>query len=108
MAAQRLHCVNLNHGKIPKFSTDSYGMGQPPPWASRRSQGFSETYRCFPVSLLPGNERENVAYGGKSKLFPFVVSQMLIYLMSKFSYSTTLGAVTTRFVVVDYDNPPLI
>ncbi|ORX79869.1 ubiquitin fusion degradation protein UFD1, partial [Basidiobolus meristosporus CBS 931.73] len=26
---------------------------------------FTEHYRCYPVSMLPGNERENVNFGGK-------------------------------------------
>jgi len=28
---------------------------------------FSATYKCFSVSMLPGNERKDVENGGKSK-----------------------------------------
>lgn len=31
------------------------------------SRPFNMTYRCFSVSMLPGNERQDVERGGKSK-----------------------------------------
>jgi ubiquitin fusion degradation protein 1 len=40
------------------------------------SQTFSQTFRCYPVSLLPGNERENVAYGGKIILPPSALQRL--------------------------------
>lgn len=32
---------------------------------------FSTTYRCFSVAMLPGNERQDVERGGKSKFLVF-------------------------------------
>lgn len=34
------------------------------------SRPFNMTYRCFSVSMLPGNERQDVERGGKSKNSP--------------------------------------
>lgn len=31
------------------------------------SRPFNNTYRCYSVSMLPGNERQDVEKGGKSK-----------------------------------------
>ncbi|RUS13437.1 hypothetical protein BC937DRAFT_95337, partial [Endogone sp. FLAS-F59071] len=31
------------------------------------NRGFKEMYKCYAVAMMPGNERENVNYGGKSK-----------------------------------------
>ena len=30
-------------------------------------RSFNQTYRCYSVSMLPGNEREDVEKGGKSE-----------------------------------------
>lgn len=34
---------------------------------------FSQNYRCYSVSMLPGHERNDVENGGKSNLFCFVI-----------------------------------
>ena len=31
------------------------------------NRGFTEMYRCYSVTMMSGNERNNVNYGGKSK-----------------------------------------
>ena len=46
--------------------------------ASIYNRGFSETFRCYPVSALPGNERENVMYGGKSMSFLLILFILVI------------------------------
>ena len=40
----------------------------------RRSRGYDEYMKAYSVAMLPGNERANVSYGGKSKLL-ILVSQ---------------------------------
>jgi ubiquitin fusion degradation protein 1 len=37
---------------------------------------FSEHYRCYSIALLPGNERENVNYGGKIILPPSALAKL--------------------------------
>ena len=54
-----------------------------------RARDFSETFRAFPVSMLPGNERENVLYGGKSKISLAQYSNftpILSFKIGKFKY----------------------
>ncbi|GBC07246.1 hypothetical protein RclHR1_07330004 [Rhizophagus clarus] len=37
---------------------------------------FTETYRCYPVIMLQGNERENINYGGKIILPPTALAKL--------------------------------
>ncbi|RIA86831.1 ubiquitin fusion degradation protein UFD1 [Glomus cerebriforme] len=37
---------------------------------------FTETYRCYPVTFMSGNERENVNYGGKIILPPTALAKL--------------------------------
>jgi len=37
---------------------------------------FTETYRCYPVIMMQGNERENVNYGGKIILPPTALANL--------------------------------
>ncbi|PKC13415.1 UFD1-domain-containing protein [Rhizophagus irregularis] len=37
---------------------------------------FTETYRCYPVVMLQGNERENINYGGKIILPPSALAKL--------------------------------
>jgi hypothetical protein len=45
---------------------------------------FSQNYRCYSVSMLPGNERHDVENGGKSmlnlrlKFFRFVIVNQIL------------------------------
>lgn len=41
-------------------------------------RNFNVTYRCFSVSMLPGNERQDVERGGKSKRSGFHSSTLLL------------------------------
>lgn len=40
-------------------------------------RSFQETYKCFPVAMLPGNEREDLERGGKSKHFVLIITDFL-------------------------------
>lgn len=42
-----------------------YRMGRPP------GRGFDEYYKAYSVAMLPGKERDNVSYGGKS-MYTFI------------------------------------
>ena len=35
------------------------------------ARNFSQTYRCYSVSMLPGQERQDVEKGGKSMIHKF-------------------------------------
>ncbi|KAI8909768.1 ubiquitin fusion degradation protein UFD1-containing protein [Gorgonomyces haynaldii] len=37
---------------------------------------FQETYRCYPVTMMPGNDRENVTFGGKILLPPSALQKL--------------------------------
>ncbi|KAK9476712.1 ubiquitin fusion degradation protein UFD1-domain-containing protein [Lipomyces japonicus] len=39
-------------------------------------QTFSEYFRCYPVVMMPGNERENLNYGGKIILPPSALNKL--------------------------------
>ena len=44
--------------------------------ASGPSQRFDEYYRCYPVAMLPGPERENVNHGGKVIMPPSALDKL--------------------------------
>ena len=48
-------------------------MGRRPGAAARR---FDEYYRCYPVAMLPGPERDNVNFGGKVILPPSALDKL--------------------------------
>ena len=49
-------------------------MGRPPVGMSMR--GFDEYYRCYPVAMLPGPERDNVNHGGRVILPPSALDKL--------------------------------
>lgn len=55
--------------------------GMYPPSMLRRAAGgarrrFDEYYRCYPVAMLPGPERENVNHGGKVIMPPSALDKL--------------------------------
>lgn len=55
--------------------------GMYPPSVLRRVAGgarrrFDEYYRCYPVAMLPGPERENVNHGGKVIMPPSALDKL--------------------------------
>ena len=44
--------------------------------AGGASQRFDEYYRCYPVAMLPGPERENVNHGGKVIMPPSALDKL--------------------------------
>jgi ubiquitin fusion degradation protein 1 len=51
------------------FPPGMVGRGGPP-------QRFDEYYRCYPVAMLPGPERENVNHGGKVIMPPSALDKL--------------------------------
>lgn len=47
---------------------------------------FSAEYQGFSVSMLPGDEREDVERGGKSKILKLENTQYLTLVLKFFSY----------------------
>ena len=50
------------------------GAGMMRPGAAPRR--FDEYYRCYPVAMLPGPERENVNHGGKVIMPPSALDKL--------------------------------
>jgi ubiquitin fusion degradation protein 1 len=50
------------------------GAGMMRPGAAARR--FDEYYRCYPVAMLPGPERENVNHGGKVIMPPSALDKL--------------------------------
>jgi ubiquitin fusion degradation protein 1 len=50
------------------------GGGMARPGAAARR--FDEYYRCYPVAMLPGPERENVNHGGKVIMPPSALDKL--------------------------------
>lgn len=42
---------------------------------------FNTAYQCFPVAMLPGNERQDVEAGGKSMQFFFFLEKVCIFFL---------------------------
>ena len=66
----------------PGFYEDEEMMGGMFPSAMMRraagfpSRRFDEYYRCYPVAMLPGPERENVNHGGKVIMPPSALDKL--------------------------------
>lgn len=63
----------------PRFYEDDAMMGGFPPGMMGRAgptQRFDEYYRCYPVAMLPGPERENVNHGGKVIMPPSALDKL--------------------------------
>ncbi|KAK9465006.1 ubiquitin fusion degradation protein UFD1-domain-containing protein [Lipomyces arxii] len=45
-------------------------------WGFDRNQKFSEYFRCYPVVMMPGTERDNLNYGGKIILPPSALNKL--------------------------------
>ncbi|KAI9814037.1 MAG: ubiquitin fusion degradation protein [Pycnora praestabilis] len=64
------------------FFEDDDGRGIFPPGMLRRGGGmgaprrFDEYYRCYPVAMMPGPERENVNHGGKVIMPPSALDKL--------------------------------
>ena len=48
----------------------------PPGMMGRATRRFDEYYRCYPVAMLPGPERENVNHGGKVIMPPSALDKL--------------------------------
>ncbi|KAI9336798.1 ubiquitin fusion degradation protein 1 [Obelidium mucronatum] len=46
------------------------------PGPPQRNRGFNEYYRCYSVTMMPGNEREAINYGGKILLPPSALAKL--------------------------------
>ena len=58
-----------------------FGFGQMfPNEMNGGSRNFSMTYRCYSVLMLPGQERQDVNRGGKSKVFKIILTVVCCYL----------------------------
>ena len=61
---------------------EAIAMGFPPgmlrgvPRAGGPPRRFDEYYRCYPVAMLPGPERENVNHGGKVIMPPSALDKL--------------------------------
>lgn len=51
----------------------SYGGGR---GSSRPTKRFDEYFRCYPVVMMAGSERENVNYGGKVIMPPSALEKL--------------------------------
>ncbi|KAI4274388.1 MAG: hypothetical protein LQ337_003987 [Flavoplaca oasis] len=62
------------------FEDDMLGGGIYPRSISHRAGGpprrFDEYYRCYPIAMLPGPERDNVNHGGKAILPPSALDKL--------------------------------
>ncbi|KAJ3096864.1 ubiquitin fusion degradation protein [Physocladia obscura] len=47
---------------------DWEGINANTPMLRAINRSFNEYYRCYSIALMPGNERENINYGGKTTL----------------------------------------
>lgn len=52
------------------------GMLRAPPRTGGPPRRFDEYYRCYPVAMLPGPERENVNHGGKVIMPPSALDKL--------------------------------
>ena len=52
------------------------GMLRGPPRTGGPPRRFDEYYRCYPVAMLPGPERENVNHGGKVIMPPSALDKL--------------------------------
>lgn len=51
-------------------------MGTSIRYGANSSRRFDEYYRCYPVVMLPGPERENVNHGGKVIMPPSALDKL--------------------------------
>ncbi|KAK9450804.1 ubiquitin fusion degradation protein UFD1-domain-containing protein [Limtongia smithiae] len=63
------------------YYSDDYGYGGIPinRWQAAmqsRNQQFSEYFRCYPVVMMPGKERDELNYGGKIILPPSALNKL--------------------------------
>ncbi|ANB15205.1 polyubiquitin-binding protein UFD1 [Sugiyamaella lignohabitans] len=52
------------------------GFNMPPSWGGPGSQQFRQYFRCYPVAMLPGKERENINFGGKIVMPPSALNKL--------------------------------
>ena len=66
---------------------------------------FRTQYRCYSVSMLPGNERDDLEHGGKIILPPSALDQLtrlnIVYPML-FKLTNTAGNRTTHCGVLEF------
>jgi len=55
-------------------------------------RNFSTDYKCYSVSMMPGQERQDVEQGGKSMLFSFIIIIIIIIIIAKTSKASLTGA----------------
>lgn len=55
---------------------DEIGLGYGVPMHQHLNNSFSEMYRCYSVTLMQGNERQNVNFGGKIILPPSALAKL--------------------------------
>lgn len=76
------YLTDLHHQFNPGFYQDDDPMsGMFPPGMMARAGGmpprrFDEYYRCYPVAMLSGPERENVSHGGKVMMPPSALDKL--------------------------------
>ena len=65
------HCIMdrviKRYGNFLSTFSFQFGFGNMFPH-DMPARNFSQTYRCYSVSMLPGQERQDVEKGGKSKM----------------------------------------
>lgn len=54
-------------------------------------RSFSQNYRCYSVSMLPGNERNDVENGGKSLCFEIFALSLSLTNRNRFSHYATIS-----------------
>ncbi|KAL9613785.1 MAG: hypothetical protein Q9167_001676 [Letrouitia subvulpina] len=80
------------------YGEDEMLAGMYPPSMLRRAAGgarrrFDEYYRCYPVAMLPGPERENVNHGGKVIMPPSALDKLTrLHITYPMLFELTNGA----------------
>lgn len=79
----------MNFVHFAQFQFNGFNMMFPD-----HSRPFNNSYRCYSVSMLPGNERQDVEKGGKSNVFTGILANFIylfnstrVYLSNSFVYS---------------------
>lgn len=76
--------INVPQASFGYYDDEMVNMlppGMLPPGMMRRAAAsgprrFDEYYRCYPVTMLPGPERDNVNHGGKVIMPPSALDQL--------------------------------